>query len=139
MGSSSTDIVIAGPDAISTAKVVAAKAKGTQIWSEADFNKKVGGKAPMKVAAKAKGKVAAKAKGMVKKTMVKKTMAMAKAKVKARVRGAGGAEKSGGKLAGKVIVITGTMSKKRKEIEKTIKQHGGKIVNSVTKAATHIL
>jgi len=35
--SKNTDIVVAGPDAIGTAKIVSAKAKGTTIWTEEEF------------------------------------------------------------------------------------------------------
>lgn len=41
--SGTTDILVCGPDAITTAKVKAAKDKGTAIWSEKDFNEALKG------------------------------------------------------------------------------------------------
>ena len=55
--SSATDIVVAGPDAVTTSKVMAAKAKGKTIWDEKRFKAALGKVLP------AKGKVAATGKG----------------------------------------------------------------------------
>ncbi|CAE7836719.1 ligA [Symbiodinium sp. CCMP2592] len=54
--SKSTDIIVAESDAASTAKVLTAKAFGTEIWSEKDFSKAL-------LKAKPKAKAKAKAKG----------------------------------------------------------------------------
>merc|ERR1719223_2044237 len=67
-----TDIVVAGPDAINTAKVTAAKAKGVTIWTEQDFGKGVMGKGAPK-AASAKDKAKAKAKAAPKASPAKST------------------------------------------------------------------
>ena len=44
-----------------------------------------------------------------------------------------------GQLAGKKIVITGTLSRKRSEIEKEIKFHGGSVLGSISKGTDYLV
>ena len=48
-------------------------------------------------------------------------------------------ERSGGKLAGKTFVITGTLSKPREEIAEQIKAAGGKVTDSVSKKTDYVV
>ena len=43
------------------------------------------------------------------------------------------------KLAGQTIVITGTLSRPRSEIEQLIKEHGGKVSGSVSKKTSFVV
>ena len=66
--SGKTDIVVAGPDALDTAKIKQAKAKGGLVWTEEEFTNAAKGskaKAP-KAKAKAESKANAKAKAVAK-------------------------------------------------------------------------
>lgn len=125
--SSGTDIVVAGPDAVTTSKVMAAKAKGKTIWDEKRFKAALG-KAPL-----AKGKVAATSKG--------KPKSKAAAKVKPTIiKGKSPAVAAGSKkLKGKVICLTGAVSETRKKMTTIIKSHGGEVSSSVTSKTTHVL
>jgi DNA ligase (NAD+) len=48
-------------------------------------------------------------------------------------------EQSGGQLAGKIFVITGTLSKPRDEIAAAIKSAGGKVTDSVSKKTDYVV
>ncbi|MBN2496490.1 MAG: NAD-dependent DNA ligase LigA [Deltaproteobacteria bacterium] len=52
----------------------------------------------------------------------------------------GSAAAAGGQaLAGKTFVITGTLSRPRKEIQRLIEQHGGKVAGSVSKQTSYLV
>jgi len=111
--SAGIDIVVAGPDAVTTSKVVSAKAKGKTIWDEKKFKASLG--KTSKVAGKLK----------VKPTIVK-------TKVKSVVTGSG-------KLSGKMICMTGAVSQTRKKMTDLIHIHGGKTTPSINQKTTHVL
>lgn len=48
-------------------------------------------------------------------------------------------ETAGGKLTGKLICITGTLSQERSYFARLIEDNGGKVASSVTKKTTHLL
>lgn len=74
--SKSTDIIVAGPDAVTTTKVLTAQALGTKIWSQADFAKAVAKAVakPADGAAKAKAKAAARCLGRIAKKVAAKPL-----------------------------------------------------------------
>jgi len=48
-------------------------------------------------------------------------------------------DRSGGALAGKTFVITGTLSQPREEIAESIKSAGGKVTDSVSKKTDYVV
>lgn len=63
-----------------------------------------------------------------------------KALKKAGLQFAGAATPSGGALAGRTFVITGTLpTYARDEARKIIEQHGGKVASSVSKTVSYVL
>lgn len=123
--SSVTDIVVAGPDAVATSKVIGAKAKGKTIWAEKQFKASLGKKTA------AKGKLSPKSTPKVKATSkVKPTIV----KTKGASVAAGGM-----KLKGKVVCMTGAVSETRTKMTKLIKSHGGEVSSSITSKTTHVL
>jgi len=117
--SAGTDIVVAGPDAVTTSKVMAAKAKGKTIWDEKKFKASLGKTSATKAVRKAVGKI------KVKPTIVK-------SKVKSVV---GGSKK----LNGEVICMTGAVSETRKKMTDLIQNHGGVVTSSISNKTTHVL
>ena len=49
------------------------------------------------------------------------------------------AQPTGGKFAGTTWVITGTLSEPREQIAETIRTHGGKVTESVSKKTSYVL
>jgi len=119
--SAGIDIVVAGPDAVTTSKVMAAKAKGKTIWDEKKFKASLGKKS----ATKAKAVPKAVGKMKVKPTIVK-------SKAKSVV---GGSKK----LNGEVICMTGAVSETRKKMTDLIQNHGGVVTSSISNKTTHVL